>query len=96
MTTTQRPNPRSMADARTSLRQADTARTAGRRMISRGERPLYRVEVIRATPDVGIRVVELPWLVGTAPSRRDVTAAARTLIARWLDVPADAFGVELA
>lgn len=94
--TTQRPSPRSMADARTRLRQADASRTAGRRMISRGERPFYHVEVIRATPDIGIRIMELPWLVGTAPTRRDVTAAARSLIAAWLDVPADAIGVDLA
>ena len=50
-----------MGDARQALERAEIARTAGRRMIARGERPLYRIEVVQATPGVRFRVVELPW-----------------------------------
>ncbi len=80
-----------IADARTTLRQADAARTAGRKMIARGERPMYRVEVIRTTPDVGLRIIELPWLTGSAASVRDVPGAARSVVAAWLDVHPEAF-----
>jgi hypothetical protein len=85
-----------MGDAQQALRRAEMARTAGRRMVARGERPLYRIEVIQATPDVRVRVVELPWLVGVAASTRDVSAAGRALIAGWLDVSPEAFDVDRA
>ena len=85
-----------MGDARQALERAEIARTAGRRMIARGERPLYRIEVVQATPGVRFRVVELPWLVGPAASTREVSAAGRARIAGWLDVSSDAFDVDRA
>ena len=85
-----------LGDARRTLQRADAARMAGRRMIARGERPGYRVEIVRLTPDVGIRIVELPWLQASVASRRDIVATARTLVAGWLGVSPDAFDVEAA
>ena len=85
-----------IGDARRTMQRADAARTAGRRMIARGERPGYRIELVHVTPDVGFRIVELPWLTASVASRRDVSAAARILLAGWLDVSPDAFDLELA
>ena len=83
-----------MAQAATTLRRAEAARTAGRRMIARGERPMYRVEVVRTSPDVAFLIVELPWLRGSVASMRDLTDAARTLVGGWLEARPDAFDVE--
>jgi hypothetical protein len=62
-------------------------------MIARGDRPLYRAEIIRSTPDIGLRIVELPWLTATAASTRDVSDAARTVVARWLETHPDDFDI---
>lgn len=83
-----------MTEGYAMLRRAEAARTASRRMIARGERPGYRVEVIRTVPDIAVRIVELPWLTGAAPSMRDVTATGRRLVAAWLEVPPGAFDIE--
>jgi hypothetical protein len=83
-------------DTHRTLRRADAARAAGRRMIARGERPLYRIAIVRTTPDILVRVVELPWLDGRAPAMREVTGTGRALIAAWLDVHPESFDVAAA
>ena len=93
MSTAGRP---SLTESYAVLRRAEAARTASRRMIARGERPGYRVEVVRTAPDIAVRIVELPWLSGSAPSMRDVTATGRRLVADWLEVPPGAFDIEVA
>jgi hypothetical protein len=65
-------------------------------MIARGERPMYRHEVIQTAPAVAIRIVELPWLTTTVGSVRDVPEAARTLVAGWLETHPDQFDIEPA
>jgi hypothetical protein len=63
---------------------------AGRRMIARGDRPVYRVR----SKDGGWSVDALPWLSVTAASRRDALDAGRAAIAEWLEVPPDAFDLQ--
>jgi hypothetical protein len=66
---------------------------AGRQMIARGERPLYRAKWRWEGPAVDVEVWELPGIHLFVPSRAEVAAGARALIARELDVPADSFDV---
>jgi hypothetical protein len=80
-----------MVETSVLLRHAEAARAAGRRMVARGERPMYRLELAHGGPNVEFRVVELPWLAGTATARRDVVATARGLVAAWLGCHPDAF-----
>jgi len=65
---------------------------ASRRMIARGERPLYRV---RTAPDRSYAIVGSPWLPVPAVGRREVLAAVRAVIAAELAVPADGFDVAM-
>lgn len=65
-------------------------------MISRGERPLYRVVATGEATEIEVRVVELPWLVDAKATRpSNVLVMARAIIAEWLDVGEDLFDVEL-
>ena len=64
---------------------------AGRRMVSRGERPGYRLQ---AGQDGSWTVVGLPGVSVTTTDRRGVHDEARAAIAGWLDVDPDAFDVE--
>jgi hypothetical protein len=86
----------SFAEAQAVARRAEVARSAGRRMVARGERPLYRYELLRTMPEVELRIVELPWLTTRAPSMRGVTAAAARLVSDWLGVDPDRLDVESA
>ncbi|HEV8699473.1 MAG TPA: hypothetical protein VGQ89_17410 [Candidatus Limnocylindrales bacterium] len=64
------------------------------RMISRGERPGYR---IAETGDgETIHVVELPWLGRIATDRPSAIRTARQAIADWLNVDLEAFDIEWA
>jgi hypothetical protein len=79
-----------MARHVSETRKQAAALQAGRQIIARGQRPLYRV---RAN-DGRWAVDALTWLRLTAASRRDALAAARSAIAECLEVPEDAFDVE--
>lgn len=65
---------------------------AARRMVSRGERPGYR---LRIAPKGAWTVEGWSTVTGTAASRRDVPAAARATIAAILEVSPDSFDVEV-
>jgi hypothetical protein len=79
---------------RNDIRMAESAWAASRRMISRRERPLYRIA------DTGdgrtIHVVELPWLPPIDATRSTAIERGRDAIAAWLDVDRSAFDVERA
>lgn len=84
----------SRSEAIDQLRLAEQTWAASRRMISRGERPGYR---IAETGDgETVHVVELPWLGRIATDRRDAIRKARQAIAEWLGVDLEAFDVERA
>jgi hypothetical protein len=68
-------------------RKRAAALQAGRQMIARGERPLYRLRA----QDGGWTVEGLPWVTVTTTGRREALAAARAGIAEWLNVPPEAF-----
>lgn len=83
------------SSARSTIRRAEAAWTAGNWMIARGERPMYRVVATGQAPAIEVRVVELPWLVeATATRPSNVLVMARAIIAEWLDVDGDRFDVE--
>jgi hypothetical protein len=67
---------------------------ASRRMIARGERPLYRPLTEEDGDFIFIRIPELE-IVTQARNRSDVAAMARDCIATWLDVPPDSFDLEV-
>ncbi|HEV8282531.1 MAG TPA: hypothetical protein VGQ02_11765 [Candidatus Limnocylindrales bacterium] len=88
------PAGRSRSEAMQQLRVAEQTWAASRRMISRGERPGYR---IAETGDgQTIHVLELPWLGRIATDRRDAIRTARQAIADWLNVDLEAFDIERA
>lgn len=66
---------------------------AGRQMIARGERPLYRATWRWDGTAVDVEVRELPGVHIYVSGQADVAPGARVLIARQLDVPADSFDV---
>lgn len=66
---------------------------AGRRMIARGERPLYHATWRWDGAAVDVEVWEVPGIHLFVPSRAEVAPGARTLIAKELDVPAHSFDV---
>lgn len=70
---------------------------AGQRLISRGERPGYhaRWRLGAVGTEIEIEVLELPGVSAFVESRDDVAGAARKVIARELDMPEDAFDVEV-
>jgi hypothetical protein len=72
-------------------RQRAAAHQASRRMIARGDRPLYRVMTAQ---DGRWRVDTLPWVSVTATGRREALDEARAAIASWLDVEPDSFDIE--
>jgi len=72
----------------------DLTRQASRRIVGRGERPLFRAWLEPDGDFILIRVPELE-IVTQARHRREVAAMARDLIATWLGVPSDAFDVEI-
>lgn len=84
----------SLAVSRTELRRAEAAWKASRRMISRGERPLYRVAAAGDGPEIHVRIVELPWLAATATRPSHVLRMGRAIIAEWLEVGESDFDVE--
>jgi hypothetical protein len=70
-----------------------SARQAARRVIARGERPLYRV---RMAQDGRWAVDWCPWLPLAATDRREAVAAARAAVAGWLEVDGSMVEVEAA
>lgn len=66
---------------------------AGRQMIARGERPLYRANWRWDGTAMDVEVWELPGIHLYVPSRAEVASGARALIARHLGVLADTFDV---
>jgi hypothetical protein len=82
----------SRSEAIDQLRLAEQTWAASRRMISRGERPGYRIAETGDSETV--HVVELPWLGRIATDRRDAIRSARQAIAEWLGVDLEAFDVE--
>ena len=77
---------------RDELKRAEAAWVAGRRMVARRERPLYRIA------DTGdgrtIHVVELPWLPPIEASRSAAIERARDAVASWLGVDRMAVDIE--
>jgi hypothetical protein len=76
-----------------SRRLIDAARIMGARevariRISRGQHPRYLVAI---GPDHGWRVLDAPWLSGTASSRHHAVLRAHIALAAWLGVPFDSF-----
>jgi hypothetical protein len=69
-------------------RKQAAALQAARRMVSRGDRPLYR---LRAGQDGRWTVEGCPWLSVSATGRPEAIDEARAVIAAWLDVPPAAF-----
>jgi hypothetical protein len=88
--------PRTPADEITQLRLAEQARRASRRMIARGQRPAYRVDVFEETAEIRIRIAELPWLTGTSARPGSVLVDARRIVAAWLEVDGESFDIERA
>ena len=74
-----------------SERQKAAAIQGALRQISRGDRPLWRVEAAQGDRWV---IVGLEWLTLSARSRRAAADEARLAIAALLEVPPDAFLVE--
>jgi len=72
-------------------RQKAAAVQGALRQMAQGERPLYRVRMIRGG---GWTVIGAEWLSGTAATRSEALAAARAALAAMLDVDADRFDVE--
>jgi hypothetical protein len=68
-------------------RKRAAALQAGRQMIARGERPMYRLRA----EDGRWAVDALPWVTVTAAGRQEALDAARAAIGRWLEVAPDAF-----
>jgi len=71
-------------------RQRAAALQAARRMIARGERPMYRLRA----QDGRWTVDAMSWLTVTAAGHSSALDAARAAIAEWLDVPPEAFDVK--
>ncbi len=72
-------------------RQHDLAVQAARRMIARGERPMYRLQPVQ---DGRWAVDSLPGVSVAATGRRAVLDAMRAAIAETLDVPVESFDLE--
>jgi hypothetical protein len=73
-------------------RKRVAALQAGRQMIARGQRPLYRLRA----QDGRWTVDGMSWLTVTAASRTEAVNVARAAIAEWLDVPRQSFDIEIA
>jgi hypothetical protein len=73
-------------------KRRERAIQACRRMIARGERPLFRP---RLEPDGGAILIRIPELDGVTQARHpgEVQYMARDLIAVTLDVPPESFDV---
>jgi hypothetical protein len=63
---------------------------AGRKMVSRGERPLYRLRHV----DGRWTVDAMSWLTVAASSRSEAMEAARSAIAESLEVSPGAFDID--
>lgn len=61
-------------------------------MVSRGERPGYR---LTPSQDGRWELNALPWLPMTASNRLEALAAAKTAIAKWLEVHPGTFDVQI-
>jgi len=59
-------------------------------MVSRGQRPLYRLRAQEGRWTVDA----MAWLTVTSTSRQGALDAARAAIADWLDVAPEAFDVD--
>ncbi len=77
-------------------RRREVAIAACRKMIARGDRPLFRPTVEREGGSWFYRVPELSGAIGEVRRRPDLEADARALIALWLEVEPDTFDIELA
>jgi hypothetical protein len=66
-----------------------------RKMISQGERPGYRLRLVDDADGVTWTIEGRASVNGTAPIRRDASGLARVAIAAMLEVPADAFDVDV-
>ena len=73
------------------FRRAQTAWSAARRMISRKERPCYRVA---ETGDGTYYLIELPWISPVPATRDEALARTRDAVATWLDVEPGTFDIE--
>jgi hypothetical protein len=79
--------PRVMARRVAEEQKRASALQAGRQMVSRGQRPMYRLRA----EDERWTVDAMAWLTVTATSRHEALDAARAAIAEWLEVPPQSF-----
>jgi hypothetical protein len=80
---------------RADLLLLESAVTEGRRMIDRGERPVYELRVAHGLDVVTATVVQLPTLEVTAADRDEALTLARVLIAQTLGAHEDSFDLEV-
>jgi hypothetical protein len=73
----------------------ENAVNEGRRMIERGERPVYELRIDHRAEEVVATVVQLPTLEVTAADRDEALIRARALIAQTLLSHEDAFDLEV-
>jgi hypothetical protein len=79
----------------TDLLLLESAVADGRRMIERGERPVYELRVAHGRDAVTASVVQLPTLEVTAVDRDEALTLARALIAQTLSAHEDSFDLEV-
>jgi len=80
---------------RADLLLLESAVADGRRMIERGERPVYELRIDHRADDVIGTVVQLPTLEVVAHDRDEALTKARALIAQTLASHEDSFDLEV-
>jgi hypothetical protein len=78
-----------------TMRGAKAAADAHRRLVTHGEHRTFHVRYRPCADGFAFEVRGLPGVTGTTTARKGLLAAASQRIALELDVPRDAFGVEL-
>ena len=76
------------------VRLLESAVAEGRRMIERGERPVYELRIDHRGEGVVASVVQMPTLEVRATDRDEAMIRARALIAQTLLAHEDAFDLE--
>lgn len=76
------------------MNELERALAEGRRLISRGDRPVYHVVTTYDGAAVDVRIRELPTIHIFVPGEAGVVEGARGLIGRTLGVDPSSFDVE--